>query len=203
LNAYGENLVPVTLELGGKSPAIIEPGFSLPRAAQSIAYGKLSNAGQTCVAPDYALVHESEVDGFVTAYKDAVRSSYPGGASDRAYAAIISQRHYERLARLIADADAKGAQIIEIGERAGAQGVRTMLPTVIVGATLDMTIMQQEIFGPILPIVSYKGPGGRHCICERSFPPARALHLQRSPKHHRTRPVAHDQRRCDCRRSAG
>jgi coniferyl-aldehyde dehydrogenase len=159
MKAASENLVPVTLELGGKSPAIIERGFSLPRAAKAIAYGKLSNAGQTCVAPDYALVHESEVDAFVTAYKDAVRSSYPGGASDRAYAAIISQRHYERLTKLVDDAGSKGAQIIEIGERARAQGVRTMPPTVIVGATPDMTVMQQEIFGPILPIVSYKELG--------------------------------------------
>jgi coniferyl-aldehyde dehydrogenase len=156
MKAASENLVPETLELGGKSPVIIERGFSLSRAAKSIVYGKLSNAGQTCVAPDYALVHESEVDAFVSSYKDAVRSSYPGGASDNAYGAIISQRHYERLALLVDDASAKGAYIIEIGERAGAQRVRTMPPTVIVGATPDMTVMQQEIFGPILPIISYK-----------------------------------------------
>jgi coniferyl-aldehyde dehydrogenase len=132
--------------------------FTVP-AAKSIVYGKLSNAGQTCVAPDYAVVHESEVDAFVSAYKNAVHSSYPGGASDNAYGAIISQRHYERLARLVDGASAKGARIIEIGERVGAQRVRTMPPTVIVGATPDMTVMQQEIFGPILPIISYKELG--------------------------------------------
>jgi len=159
MKAASENLVPVTLELGGKSPAIIERGFSLSRAARSIAYGKLSNAGQTCVAPDYALVQESEVDAFVAAYQDAVRSAYPGGASDQAYAAIINQRHHERLAKLVDEARAKGGRIIEIGKRAGAQRVRTMLPTLIVGATSDMTVMQQEIFGPILPIISYRELG--------------------------------------------
>jgi coniferyl-aldehyde dehydrogenase len=105
------------------------------------------------------LVHESEVDAFVAAYKDAVRSSYPGGASDNAYGAIISQHHYERLAKLVDDAGAKGARIIEIGDRAGAQRVRTIPPTVIVGTTPDMIVMQQEIFGPILPIISYKELG--------------------------------------------
>jgi len=159
MKAASENLVPVTLELGGKSPAIIERGFSLSRAAQSIVFGKLSNAGQTCVAPDYALVQESDVDAFVAAYKDAVRSAYPGGASDQAYAAIISQRHYERLAKLVDDAGAKGARIIEIGERPSAQRVHTMPPTVILGATPEMTVMQQEIFGPILPVITYKELG--------------------------------------------
>jgi coniferyl-aldehyde dehydrogenase len=159
MKAASGNLVPMTLELGGKSPAIIERGFSLSRAARSIAYGKLSNAGQTCIAPDYALVHESEIDAFVASYEDVVRSAYPGGASDQDYAAIISRRHHERLAKLVDDAVAKGARIIEIGERASAQRVRTMPPTVIVGATPDMTVMQQEIFGPILPIVSYRELG--------------------------------------------
>jgi coniferyl-aldehyde dehydrogenase len=157
MKAASQNLVPVTLELGGKSPVIVERGFSLSRAAKSIVYGKLSNAGQTCVAPDYALVHENDIDAFVAAYQGAVRASYPNGASDEAYGAIISQRHYERLARLVEDAGAKGARIIEIGERAAARRVHTMVPTVIVGATLDMAVMQEEIFGPILPIISYKG----------------------------------------------
>jgi coniferyl-aldehyde dehydrogenase len=103
------------------------------------------------------LVHENDIDAFVAAYQGAVRASYPNGASDEAYGAIISQRHYERLARLVEDAGAKGARIIEIGERAAARRVHTMVPTVIVGATLDMAVMQEEIFGPILPIISYKG----------------------------------------------
>jgi coniferyl-aldehyde dehydrogenase len=159
MKAASENLVPVTLELGGKSPAIVERGFSLSRAAKSIAYGKLSNAGQTCVAPDYVLVHESEVNAFVAAYRDAVSIAYPGGASDVAYASIVSQRHYDRLTNLVSDAAGKGARIVEIGERTGEQRARTMQPTVILGATSDMTVMQQEIFGPVLPILAYKELG--------------------------------------------
>jgi coniferyl-aldehyde dehydrogenase len=156
MKAASERLVPVTLELGGKSPVIVERGFSLSRAAGSIAYGKLSNAGQTCIAPDYALVHESEVDAFVAAFSDAVSRAYPGGASDDAYASIINQRHFERLANLVSDAAAKGARIVEIGERAGEQRPRTLQPTVITGATSGMAVMQQEIFGPILPIIAYR-----------------------------------------------
>jgi coniferyl-aldehyde dehydrogenase len=88
VRAASENLVPVTLELGGKSPAIIEPGFSLAQAAASIAFGKLANAGQTCIAPDYALVQERDVEGFTEAYKEAVQKLYPGGMSDAAYGSI-------------------------------------------------------------------------------------------------------------------
>lgn len=83
--------------------------------------------------PDYALVHESDVDAFVAAYKDAARSAYPNGTADEAYASIISQRHFERLTRLVVDADTKGARIITIGTN--AQHVRTMAPTLIVGVT--------------------------------------------------------------------
>ena len=153
MRAASENLVPVTLELGGRSPAIVGRGFSQDRAAASIAHGKLANAGQICIAPDYALVHEADHEAFVAAYAQAVRKLYPGGASDSAYASIINAHHYDRLAALIEDARAKGARIIEItrGERE-----RTLAPTIVLGATPEMAVMQEEIFGPILPIVSYK-----------------------------------------------
>jgi coniferyl-aldehyde dehydrogenase len=156
MRAASAHLVPLTLELGGKSPALVERGFALSRAARSIAYGKLSNAGQTCIAPDYALVHESEIDAFVAAYRDAVGKAYPGGAADDAYGAIISQRHYDRLAGLVGDAAAKGARIIEIGRPAGERRPRTMQPTLILGATSEMAVMQQEIFGPLLPVLGYR-----------------------------------------------
>ena len=120
MRAASANLVPVTLELGGKSPAIVDRGFSPIRAAKSIAYGKLSNAGQTCIAPDYALVHESKVDAFVAAFEAAARAAYPAGVADEAYSAIISQRHYDRLAALIEDARRKGAKVLEIGAAPGA-----------------------------------------------------------------------------------
>ena len=156
MRAASANLVPVTLELGGKSPAIVDRSFSPIRAAKSIVYGKLSNAGQTCIAPDYALVHESRIDAFIAAFDAATRVAYPAGTADEAYSAIISQRHYDRLAALIADARRKGARVLEIGAMPGAESARKLPPTLIVGATPDMSAMQDEIFGPILPIVPYQ-----------------------------------------------
>jgi coniferyl-aldehyde dehydrogenase len=156
MRAASANLVPVTLELGGKSPAIVDRGFPPARAARSIAFGKLANAGQTCIAPDYALVHEGDVEAFVDAFTAAVRTAYPGGTGDVAYTAIISQRHYDRLAALIEDARGGGATIAEISATLGTPGVRKLPPTLIVGATPEMTVMQEEIFGPVLPIIPYK-----------------------------------------------
>jgi coniferyl-aldehyde dehydrogenase len=121
-------------------------------AAKSIAYGKLSNAGQTCIAPDYSLVHKSKIDAFVDAFEAAVRAAYPAGVADEAYSAIISQRHYDRLAALIEDARRKGAKVLQIGEASA----RKLPPTLIVGATPEMSVMQDEIFGPVLPIIPYK-----------------------------------------------
>jgi coniferyl-aldehyde dehydrogenase len=156
MRAASGNLVPVTLELGGKSPAIVDRGFSLDRAAASIAYGKLANAGQVCIAPDYALVREDDAEAFVGAYERAVRKLCPGGASDPAYASIINSRHLSRLTGLIEDARNKGARIIEVDSPAGAQPERTFPPTIVVGVTPEMAVMREEIFGPILPIVFYK-----------------------------------------------
>jgi coniferyl-aldehyde dehydrogenase len=152
MRAAAENLVPVTLELGGKSPAILDRGFSADRAAASIAYGKLSNAGQICVAPDYALVHEENVDAFLDAYRRAVRKFYPSGSPD--YASIINSHHYGRLRGLIEDARKKGARIVEI--EVPLQNERSLAPTIVLGATAEMAVMQEEIFGPVLPVVSYK-----------------------------------------------
>jgi coniferyl-aldehyde dehydrogenase len=156
MRAAAENLVPITLELGGKSPAIVDRGFSLDRAAASIAYGKLANAGQICIAPDYALVREEDGEAFVAAYRRAVRKLYPGGASDPAYASIINSRHLSRLKGLIEDARNKGARIVEIDSPAQAERERTLAPTLVLGTTPDMAVMQEEIFGPVLPIVTYK-----------------------------------------------
>jgi coniferyl-aldehyde dehydrogenase len=160
MRAASANLVPVTLELGGKSPTIVDRSFSPVRAARSIAYGKLSNAGQTCIAPDYALVHESRIDAFVAAFQAATRAAYPAGTADEAYSAIISQRHYDRLTALIEDAGRKGARVLQIGESPGAASARKLPPTLIVGATSDMKVMQDEIFGPILPLVPYQDIAG-------------------------------------------
>lgn len=158
MRAAADNLVPVTLELGGKSPAIIEPGFPPAQAVGSIAFGKLANAGQTCIAPDYALVHDADVGAFVTAYTDAVRKLYPDGAADKAYTSIINAQHYARLLRLIDDARSKGARIVEIGAAvaANAERERKITPTLVLNATSEMAIMQDEIFGPVLPVIDYR-----------------------------------------------
>jgi coniferyl-aldehyde dehydrogenase len=157
MRAASDHLVPVTLELGGKSPVIVEHKFSLDRAAASVAYGKLANAGQTCIAPDYALVHVDDIEAFTAAYADAVGRLYPGGASDPAYASIINSHHYGRLLGLVEDARKKGARVIEIGSSgADFSRERTLAPTLVLNATPDMRVMQDEIFGPILPIVTYR-----------------------------------------------
>ena len=158
MRAASGNLVPVTLELGGKSPTIIEPGFPFAQAAASIAFGKLANAGQTCIAPDYALVHENDIASFTEEYKQAVQKFYPAGVLDPAYGSIINDRHLARLSAMIDDARRKGASIIEIGPvSAPNRGrERTLPPTLILNPTPEMTILQEEIFGPILPVVAYR-----------------------------------------------
>jgi coniferyl-aldehyde dehydrogenase len=156
MQAASKNLVPVTLELGGKSPVIVDQGFDAAKAAKSIVFGKLSNAGQTCIAPDYALVHETDLDAFVAAFTAAARDAYPAGTSDAAYGSIISQRHYDRLVGLVADSREKGAKIVEINTAPGATRPRTIAPTLILGATPEMKVMQEEIFGPILPVLPYR-----------------------------------------------
>jgi coniferyl-aldehyde dehydrogenase len=157
MRAASENLVPVTLELGGKSPAIVAPGWAHERTAASIASGKLANAGQTCIAPDYVLVHADEVKAFAEAYGRAVEALYPDGPASDDYTSIINDRHADRLRRLIDDARAKGAYIVEVGKRpeTASGRIRTLAPCVILGATDDMAIMQEEIFGPVLPVVAY------------------------------------------------
>lgn len=158
MRAASDNLVPVTLELGGKSPAIVARGHANERTVQSLVYGKLSNAGQTCVAPDYALVHEDDLEAFIAQYTATVQRFYPDGPASPDYTTIISDRHYDRLRGLVDDARHKGARVIEVGERPthlpGRE--RTLVPTLVVNADDEAPIMQEEIFGPILPVRSYR-----------------------------------------------
>jgi coniferyl-aldehyde dehydrogenase len=159
MRAASESLVPVTLELGGKSPAIIERGAGLQIAARRIAFGKLANGGQTCIAPDYVLAPEQDIEGFAAAYAAAVEKLYPDIAVNPDYTSIASDRHYARLSGLLEDARAKGARLIEIGstpEDGARTHRRTMTPTIVLGAAADMKVMQEEIFGPILPIIPYE-----------------------------------------------
>jgi len=158
MRAASDNLVPVTLELGGKSPVIVAPGYPMDKAVERIAQGKLFNAGQTCIAPDYALVPEGQVDAFVAAFQAQVKAYYPSLADNSDYTSIVSERHYDRLVQLVAEARAKGAKVIEVnpaGESL-APASRKLAPTLVIDAPDDSGIMQDEIFGPLLPIVTYK-----------------------------------------------
>ncbi len=155
--AAAENLTPVTLELGGKSPAILDLDCDMAVAAPRIAYGKLLNAGQTCVAPDYMLVPRSRVDEFVAAFRTAVTAMYPSLIGNPDYTSIISDRHYGRLMRLIEDAETRGATAIRLvppGEAPDPVS-RKLHPTLLAGVDDGMAVMREEIFGPLLPIVPY------------------------------------------------
>ena len=154
MKAASENLVPVTLELGGKSPVIVAPGHAHERAVSSIAYGKLANAGQTCIAPDYAMVHQDDVDAFAAAYGRAVSALYPAGPASDDYTSIVNDRHFERLRGLLDDARAKGARVVELGGQ--AHRPRAMAPALVLGVSDEMALMREEIFGPILPVLPYR-----------------------------------------------
>jgi coniferyl-aldehyde dehydrogenase len=153
MRAAAENLTPVTLELGGKSPAIVSHDVPLKDAAERIAFGKTLNAGQTCVAPDYVLVPEDRVGAFVEAYRQAVRGFYPTLTDNPDYTAIINDRQLARLNGYISDATSKGALLIPLFDK--GQG-RRMSHSLLLNVSNDMMVMQDEIFGPLLPIVPYK-----------------------------------------------
>jgi coniferyl-aldehyde dehydrogenase len=159
--AAGRNLTPVTLELGGKSPAIIDRSADLEEAARRIAYGKLLNAGQTCIAPDYALVPEASVQEFAGWLQRHMRRMFGTDPDNRDYTSIVSDRHYARLEALVADAAARGAQIMQVtkADDPAWKSKRKFPPTIVVGATPEMTIMQEEIFGPLLPVMGYRDAG--------------------------------------------
>ncbi|MGN8309139.1 MULTISPECIES: coniferyl aldehyde dehydrogenase [Pseudomonas] len=153
MRAAAENLTPVTLELGGKSPAIVSSTVPLKDAAERIAFGKTLNAGQTCVAPDYVLVPEERVGAFVEAYRQVVRGFFPTLADNPDYTAIINQRQLTRLNGYLSDATSKGALLVPLFEQSQE---RRLGHSLLLNVSDDMTVMQDEIFGPILPIVPYR-----------------------------------------------
>ncbi|HEX7873373.1 MAG TPA: coniferyl aldehyde dehydrogenase [Sphingobium sp.] len=158
MRAASEHLVPVTLELGGKSPVILSDTADLKIATDRIMAGKLLNAGQICLAPDYAYVPAHREQDFVAEVRRAVAGMLPTLRDNPDYTAIISDRHYDRLTGYLDDARAKGARIMEInpaGESFARQAHRKMPPTLVLDATPDMAVMQEEIFGPILPVLRY------------------------------------------------
>ncbi|WP_324251850.1 coniferyl aldehyde dehydrogenase [Paraburkholderia saeva] len=151
MRAASANLTPVTLELGGKSPAIVAQSADVTAAARSIAHGKAFNAGQACVAPDYALVPRARIDEFVNAARDAFQHMYPAPVNDPEYTSIASDRHATRVNELLADAIAKGATVTPCGT---GDGWRVVPMQIVTGVTADMRIMQEELFNPILPVVA-------------------------------------------------
>ena len=159
MRAAAENLVPVTLELGGKSPVVIGRSADLATAAARIMNGKTLNAGQICLAPDYVLAPADQIGGFVAAAKTAVGHMFPTIRDNPDYTAVVADRHYARLTGYLDDARAKGAEIVEINpacEDLRQQPHRRIAPTLILNPTDDMKVMQEEIFGPLLPVKSYQ-----------------------------------------------
>ncbi|HEY2660945.1 MAG TPA: coniferyl aldehyde dehydrogenase [Caulobacteraceae bacterium] len=162
MRAAAENLVPLTLELGGKSPVIIGKSADMGVAAARIMNGKTLNAGQICLAPDYVLTPSDKLEGFIAEAQGAVNKMFPTLKDNPDYTAIIAQRHFDRIMGYVDDARAKGARVIEMkpdGEDLTQQEHRKIAPTLIIDPTDDMKVMQEEIFGPVLPVKTYGSVG--------------------------------------------
>ena len=154
--AAAPNLTPLTLELGGKSPAIIAADYPIETAAARIAAGKFFNAGQTCIAPDYVLVPRAKRDALVDALRQCVERSYPDFSQNQDFTSIINEGHFNRLRGLVDEARAAGARIISLpNDAAHDPARRRFAPTLVLDAPLDSRLMQEEIFGPVLPLVPY------------------------------------------------
>ena len=155
--AAAANLTPTTLELGGKSPCIIDASCDITSAALKIAHGKLLNAGQTCIAPDYVLLPRGREAEFEQAFATAVARLFPTLAGNPDYASIVSDRHHARLQSLLAEAQAQGARVVDIqtGASPSAASSRQMNPALVFNAQPGQRLMTEEIFGPILPVLPY------------------------------------------------
>jgi coniferyl-aldehyde dehydrogenase len=156
MRSAAENLTPVTLELGGKSPTIICDDYDVEKAAENILYGKFINAGQTCLAPDYLFVPEGKRDQFVAAAQKILAQRYPD-INERAFTSIIDEKSYRRLRTTLDDAERKGARLVPLIPGATFNDVmRKIPPHLVLDPTDDMTIMQEEIFGPLFPVKTYR-----------------------------------------------
>ena len=159
MKAASENLVPLTLELGGKSPVVVGKNAKIKDTAQRVMQGKTMNAGQICLAPDYALVPEEKVEEFVKASVEVTSEMYPEMKDNDDFTSIINQRHFDRIQGYIEDAKEKGAEVVEINpsnEDFTQQPHHKIPPTIVLNPSDDMKIMQEEIFGPVLPVKTYK-----------------------------------------------
>jgi acyl-CoA reductase-like NAD-dependent aldehyde dehydrogenase len=158
MRAAAENLTPVTLELGGKSPAILGADYPLEKFAERVVVGKTMNAGQTCIAPDYVMVPAGRAREFIAAAQRVVAQCYPDILRTPDYSSIISERHFGRLLGLVEDARAKGAEVVPLSapDAAPDAATRRIPPLALLNVGDDMQVMQEEIFGPLLPVVPYR-----------------------------------------------
>jgi len=155
MQAASQNLTPVTLELGGKSPVIIDNEIDIKVAVSRLLIGKTLNAGQICVAPDYVLLPKERIEAFKTCFIEEFNKAYPSGLNNKNYTSIINDRQFSRLMGYLEDAKAKGAQSSPMTDNAIDINLHRMLPHLISNVTNDMQLMKNEIFGPILPIIGY------------------------------------------------
>ena len=159
MKAASENLVPVTLELGGKSPVIVDEDANLSEVAKKVMRGKTMNAGQICLAPDYLMLPKGKSKEFANASSEVIGEMFEDLKYNEDYTSVINERHYERINELVADAKEKGAEVLEINpadEDFEQQELHKIPPTLVLNPTDDMKIMQEEIFGPVLPVKEYE-----------------------------------------------
>lgn len=154
--AAAENLTPVTLELGGKSPVIVADDYPADKAGETLAFGKFMNAGQTCIAPDYVLAPQGRSRTIADGIIARVEKAYPDWATDADYTAIVSDRHFERLNGLIEEARSGGAEILQ-AEGSDPGNARKIAPTIVLNPPEESRLMQEEIFGPVLPVIEHNG----------------------------------------------
>ncbi|MFT6474736.1 MAG: coniferyl-aldehyde dehydrogenase [Qipengyuania sp.] len=159
MESAAKNLVPVTLELGGKSPVFLGESADFAKAGERVALGKMLNAGQICLAPDYLYVPESKQDEAIHGVWQGTANMYPTLLDNEDYASVVTDRHFDRLQDLVADARDKGAEVIEVNpgnEDFSNTNARKMPLTILKNVTDDMRAMQEEIFGPVLPVKTYR-----------------------------------------------
>jgi coniferyl-aldehyde dehydrogenase len=159
LRAAAENLVPVTLELGGKNPSVVGRDADLERAAARIVTGRMTNGGQLCLSPDYVFVPRDRVERFVDAVTARLRTIYPTVAENEEYVTVVSDAHYARITGLVEDARARGARVVEVcppEEKLSCPATRRIPPTVVLDVTDGMRLMQEEVFGPVLAVLPYE-----------------------------------------------
>ena len=174
MGAASQNLTPVTLELGGKSPVVIAPGYPIEHAVQRVLVGKLLNAGQTCIAPDYALVPRAQLAAFVESAKRQAQDMYPAGLDDADYCSIVNARQYKRLAGLHrTGAPSSGAAIVPLFGGAERNDARHRLaPAMVIDPSADLDVMREEIFGPAVAGYSVRRREGRDRVYQRAAAPA-------------------------------